>query len=72
MIIRALGTIALAVLSASAAFVHPGLLHTNADFTRIKGHVDKKEQPWLTGWNKLIANPHAQTVRPRRQCDLEC
>ncbi|EJD52325.1 putative GPI anchored protein [Auricularia subglabra TFB-10046 SS5] len=55
-----LGTFVLAALSARAAFVHPGLLHTNADLTRIKGRVDKKEQPWVTGWNKLIANSHAQ------------
>ncbi|WP_281225899.1 alginate lyase family protein [Flavobacterium aquiphilum] len=41
-------------------FVHPGLLHTQADFDRMKLKVNASAQPWIAGWNKLIANSHAQ------------
>ncbi len=41
------------------AITHPGLLHTEEDFTRIKGLVDRGEEPWLTGWNKLEARANA-------------
>ncbi|KAG7405776.1 hypothetical protein Forpi1262_v018366 [Fusarium oxysporum f. sp. raphani] len=42
------------------AIVHPGLLHTEADFTRIRSFVNATREPWLTGWNKLVArtNPN--------------
>ena len=40
-------------------FMHPGMLHTQEDFDRIKSKVDAEEQPWLDGWNVLIANSHA-------------
>lgn len=40
-------------------FVHPGLLHSDADFARIKAKVEAEEEPWMQGWNKLIANSHA-------------
>lgn len=51
----------------SALAVHPGLLHTQADFDRMKAKVNAGLEPWLSGWNKLIANSHAQstwTARP--------
>lgn len=41
-------------------FVHPGLLHTQADFDRIKAKVNLSADPWISGWNKLIANNHSQ------------
>jgi hypothetical protein len=49
------------------AFVHPGLLHDDADFGRMKAKVDAGLEPWLSGWQKLTANAHAQlawTARP--------
>ncbi|KAF2497661.1 chondroitin AC/alginate lyase [Lophium mytilinum] len=42
-----------------ATFVHPGLLHAAADFTRITSKVNAGAEPWLTGWNKLIAHADA-------------
>lgn len=35
-------------------FVHPGLLHTEADFDRMRAKVLAGEQPWLSGWNALL------------------
>lgn len=49
-------------------FVHPGLLHTEADFERMKAKVAAGEEPWLSGWKKLEASGHAQlgyTPRPQ-------
>jgi hypothetical protein len=45
---------------ASKPFVHEGLLVTQADFDRIKMKVNAGIEPWISGWNKLIANSHAQ------------
>lgn len=42
------------------AFVHLGLLHTKADFARMRPKVTAKEQPWLDSWHRLLANRHAQ------------
>lgn len=47
---------------ASSAFVHPGLLHSSADFDRVVDKVDAKAEPWLTGWSKLTANAHAAST----------
>ena len=38
----------------STAFLHPGLLHTEADFARMKTKVEAQESPWIEGWKKLI------------------
>jgi hypothetical protein len=40
-------------------FVHPGLLHSQSDFDRIKVKVDAGLSPWKEGWNELINNSHA-------------
>lgn len=49
-----------------AAFVHPGLMHTEADFARMKAKVAEGASPWSEGWKVLLANPHAQlNWRPR-------
>lgn len=41
------------------AIVHPGLLHTEQDFSRIRCLVKSQKEPWLTGWNKLLARTNA-------------
>jgi concanavalin A-like lectin/glucanase superfamily protein/alginate lyase len=46
--------------AARKAFVHPGLLHTEAGFARMKARVAAGERPWSDGWQLLIASPHAQ------------
>ncbi|AMP00205.1 concanavalin A-like lectin/glucanases superfamily protein [Collimonas arenae] len=54
--------------SVSDTFVHPGLLHTQADFDRMSQKVKAKASPWIDGWNVLIANSHASlgyTPRPQ-------
>jgi hypothetical protein len=39
---------------------HTGGLISQADLVRIKAMVASGTEPWLSGWNKLIANSHAQ------------
>uniref|UniRef100_A0A1I8BEH5 Alginate_lyase domain-containing protein n=1 Tax=Meloidogyne hapla TaxID=6305 RepID=A0A1I8BEH5_MELHA len=38
---------------ADEKFVHPGLLHTDEDFERIKNKLELKEEPWVTAWNQF-------------------
>jgi hypothetical protein len=38
---------------------HPGLLHTQADLDRMHQKVYAREEPWISGWNRLIANSHS-------------
>ena len=55
---------------APTQFIHPGGMHTAADFARMKTKVATNAQPWLDGWNKLLANSHAQltwTPNPKGQ-----
>ena len=47
-------------INPNKTFTHPGLLHTQADFDRMKAKVNANAEPWLSGWNKLIANSHSQ------------
>ena len=49
-------------LSHSISMKHTGGLQTQADFDRIKTKVNAQAEPWYSGWNKLIANSHAQTT----------
>jgi hypothetical protein len=47
-------------INANKTFSHPGLLHSQADFDRMKTKVAAGAEPWMAGWNKLIANSHSQ------------
>jgi hypothetical protein len=44
---------------APAAFTHPGLLHTESDFLRMKSAVAAGSEPWLSGWQALTSSGHA-------------
>lgn len=52
--------VARAAVVAPEALRHPGMLHSAADLDRMAAKVKAKAQPWLSGWNRLIANSHAQ------------
>ncbi|MFS8050203.1 alginate lyase family protein [Rhizobium sp. BR 314] len=45
--------------AASSVFVHPGALHTQVDFARMKAKVAQNAQPWMSDWDVLIKNRHA-------------
>ena len=63
---------ALFISVVSAAFVHPGLLHTAADLARVARQVNAGVEPWLTGWNKLINSTYAQSGYTPRAVQLLC
>ncbi|WP_157968475.1 AbfB domain-containing protein [Streptomyces geranii] len=48
--------------ASAVTYVHPGLLHTSADLTRIATQVSAGAQPWTAGWNTLTANAHAASA----------
>ena len=45
---------------APGVFVHPGLLHTAADFERMRTKVALGAQPWTMGFNALTSNGYSQ------------
>ncbi|MEU5316809.1 alginate lyase family protein [Streptomyces sp. NPDC021056] len=65
----ALGGGAFAATSADAApstWTHPGMLHNAGDINRAKVRVAAGDDPWLSGWNKLVANSHSQSTWTNR------
>jgi hypothetical protein len=57
--------------AAPATFTHPGALHNWGDLNRAKVRVAGGYEPWLSGWNRLIANGHAQsTWQPNPQATI--
>lgn len=48
--------------AAPAAFTHPGMLHNAGDINRAKVRAAAGTDPWLSGWNRLTANPHSQST----------
>ncbi|WP_327635917.1 alginate lyase family protein [Kribbella sp. NBC_00482] len=57
--------------AAPATFTHPGGLHNWGDLNRAKVRVAAGDDPWLSGWNRLTANSHAQsTWAPRPQATI--
>ncbi|GAB3045164.1 cellulose binding domain-containing protein [Spirosoma pulveris] len=45
------------------SFIHPGLLHKQADFDRMKSNVTAGAQPWKAGWDVLTTNSHSSLTR---------
>ncbi|MFE5888141.1 alginate lyase family protein [Streptomyces sp. NPDC056468] len=64
----ALGTVSVAATAdaAPATFTHPGMLHNAGDINRAKVRVAAGTDPWLSGWNRLTANSHAQSTWTHR------
>ncbi|HWD81884.1 MAG TPA: hypothetical protein VG497_23470, partial [Kribbella sp.] len=57
--------------AAPATFTHPGALHNWGDLNRAKVRVAAGDDPWLSGWNRLVANGHAQsTWQPNPQATI--
>ena len=66
-----LALIGFAQSARAQSFVHPGLLHTQADFDRMTAQVNANAQPWKAGWDRLVANSHSQsTWNPNPQATI--
>ncbi|MGJ3701245.1 LamG-like jellyroll fold domain-containing protein [Variovorax sp. AFSI2.2] len=46
--------------SVPRTFAHPGLLHTESDFQRMRDKLAVRAQPWTDGWNALLRSGRAQ------------
>ncbi|WP_310345559.1 LamG-like jellyroll fold domain-containing protein [Pelomonas aquatica] len=57
------GTVAVASTSAPRSFAHPGLLHTEADFTRMRTQLAAGREPWVGGYRALTSSGRAQLGR---------
>lgn len=44
---------------APTTFVHPGGLHTDADFVRMRAKIAEGAQPWAMGWTALQNSGHS-------------
>lgn len=42
-------------------FTHPGMLHTQEDFDRMKSHVNAGDEPWTSGYQVLANNSHSSS-----------
>ncbi len=58
-----------AFASASEPFVHPGSLHTQADFDRMKAKIAANAAPWISDYDILVNSPWAQTWWPAYDVD---
>ena len=68
---EAQGTAAMALTqqptaTAAKVFRHPGLLHTQEDFERMRTKVAAQAQPWISGWNALTSSSRSQLDRTPR------
>ena len=39
-------------------FIHPGILHTQADFDRVKEKLATGQEPWVSAYEKLTSSSH--------------
>ena len=52
----------LSATHAQQPFMHPGMLHKQSDFDRMKTNVDANAAPWKAGGDKLVANSHSSST----------
>lgn len=50
------------ITQSSLGAVHPGMLHTEADFTRMRDKVNASAQPWKGSWDLLAASTNSQST----------
>ncbi|KAF8430419.1 chondroitin AC/alginate lyase [Tirmania nivea] len=65
-------SLAFAVCGSAFEFVHPGLLHTSTDFSRISTKVAANAKPWIDGWYKLTNNSHSALTYTARPVSSVC
>ncbi len=41
-------------------FIHPGMLHTQADFDRVKQKLAEGQEPWVSAFERLASGHHVQ------------
>ncbi|MFC6022878.1 alginate lyase family protein [Plantactinospora solaniradicis] len=58
----AVSSTSIALAPSASAATHPGMLHTQADFDRMRDRVNAGTQPWRAGWDRLVANSHSQST----------
>ena len=46
----------------ATGFIHPGMLHTDADFARMTAKVNAGAQPWTAGWKRLTGSSLSQST----------
>jgi hypothetical protein len=69
--VAALSGVGFALAPFASAATHLGMLHTQADFDRMRAQVNAGAQPWKAGWDRLTANSHAQsTWQPNPQATV--
>jgi hypothetical protein len=45
----------------ATTYVHPGMLHTATDFSRMATQVAAGAQPWKASWDRLVRNSHSSS-----------
>ena len=51
--------ICLALATSALSWVHPGILHSTADLTRVKNLVAAETQPWYEAYQAFAADSHS-------------
>lgn len=54
-----ISTLHLALAAISVAWVHPGILHSTTDLTRMKNLVASQTQPWYGAYQAFAADSHS-------------
>ncbi|MGL6161696.1 immunoglobulin-like domain-containing protein [Microbulbifer sp.] len=51
-------------------FVHPGLLHSEADFERIRNKIAEEDETWVNAWNTLAGDSASDLRNPNPLTEL--